>query len=73
MPSSGHSHHAGEYQGYIEYFARCLDAGKTPSPDVREGIGTVALMQAMDESAASGMPVKVADILARYGLGELGG
>src|ERR1700722_14133642 len=29
----GHSHHAGEYQNYIEYFARCLAAGKTPKPD----------------------------------------
>ena len=67
----GHSHHAGEYQGYIEYFARCLAAGKTPTPDAAEGIGTVAMMQAMDEAAASGMPVKIADVLARYGLGEL--
>ena len=67
----GHSHHAGEYQNYIEYFARCLAAGKTPKPDVSEGIVTVALMQAMDEAAASGKAVKVADILARHGLGDL--
>jgi predicted dehydrogenase len=68
---AGHSHHAGEYQNYIEYFARCLDSGQTPQPDVAEGIVTVALLQAMEEAAASGMPVKIADVLARNGLGEL--
>jgi predicted dehydrogenase len=67
----GHSHHAGEYQGYIEYFARCLAAGVTPKPDVAEGIGTVALLQTMDEAAGSGKAIRVAAILERYGLGEL--
>lgn len=67
----GHSHHAGEYQGYIEYFARCLAAGTAPKPDVAEGIGTVALLQAMDEAAESGKPVKIADVLSRFGLAEL--
>ena len=67
----GHSHHAGEYQNYIEYFARCLAEGKSPLPDVREGIVTVAVMQAMEESCATGRPVKVADLLARHGLGDL--
>lgn len=64
----GHSHHAGEYQDYIEYFARCLATDERPTPDVREGIVTVALMQAMEEAAASGGPVKVRDLLARHGL-----
>ena len=67
----GHSHHAGEYQNYIEYFARCLAAGETPRPDAGEGIVTVALMQAMAESCASGLPVKVKDVLARYDLAGL--
>jgi len=67
----GHSHHAGEYQNYIEYFARCLAAGETPKPDVTEGIVTVALMQAMEESCASGQPVKIKDVLARQGLADL--
>lgn len=69
----GHSHHAGEYQNYIEHFARCLAGGQTPQPDVAEGIVTVALMQAMDEAAGSGKAVQVADVLARYGLGDLAG
>jgi predicted dehydrogenase len=64
----GVSHHAGEYQNYIEYFARCLAAGETPKPDAAEGIVTVALLQAMDESTQTGMPVGVADVLARYGI-----
>lgn len=67
----GHSHHAGEYQRYIEYFARCLESGEKPLPDAEEGIGTVAVMQAMDEAANTGRAVRVADVLARYGLGAL--
>ena len=67
----GRTHHAGEYQNYIEYFARCLAQGETPKPDVREGIVTIALMVAMEESCASGKSVKVKEVLARFGLGEL--
>ncbi|HWA24035.1 MAG TPA: Gfo/Idh/MocA family oxidoreductase [Lacunisphaera sp.] len=69
----GHSHHAGEYQNYIEYFARCLDSGELPRPDIAEGIVTVAFLQAMEEAAASGQPVKLADILDRHELAELAG
>ena len=65
------SHHAGEYQNYIEYFARCLERRETPKPDVREGIVTIALLQAMEESTTAGHAVKVADILARHDLTEL--
>lgn len=67
----GHSHHAGEYQNYIEYFARCLERSETPKPDVREGIVTIALLQAMEESTNVGHAVKVSDILTRNGLAEL--
>jgi predicted dehydrogenase len=67
----GNDHHAGEYQNYIEYFARCLEQGQTPKPDVPEGIVTVALMQAMERSTETGLPVKLADILHRYGLDSL--
>jgi predicted dehydrogenase len=67
----GHSHHAGEYQNYIEYFARCLEAGEAPKPDISEGIVTIALLEAMDESWAKGLPVKIKEVLARHGLDEL--
>jgi predicted dehydrogenase len=64
----GQSHHAGEYQNYLEYFADCLANGKTAYPDIKEGVGTVALLQAMDRSLKTGLPVKIADILADYKL-----
>jgi predicted dehydrogenase len=67
----GHSHHAGEYQNYLDYFARCMAKGEAPRPDAEEGIVTVALMQAMDEAASSGQPVKVRDVLARHKLSHL--
>lgn len=64
----GKSHHAGEYQNYLEYFARCLRENRTAYPDVREGVGTVALLQAMEQSLATGKPVRVAPILEAHGL-----
>ncbi len=68
---AGNSHHAGEYQNYIEHFARCVHEGKTPTPDVREGIVTVAVMSAMEQSLSTGKPVKVSDVLTAHGLSEL--
>ncbi len=67
----GRSHHAGEYQNYIEYFARCLAAGETPKPDAREGVVTIALLVAMEEACATGQPVKIKEVLARHGLDGL--
>jgi len=64
----GQSHHAGEYQNYLEYFADSIEQGFTAYPDIKEGIGTVALLQAMDRTLQTGMPVKVNDILAEYNL-----
>ena len=60
----GESHHAGEYQNYLEYFADSIDQGFTAYPDLKEGIGTVALLQAMDMSLKTGMPVKISEIEA---------
>ena len=64
----GNSHHAGEYQNYIEYFARCVADGVTPRPDAVEGIRTVALLQAMDEATVAGAAVRVDDVLKRHDL-----
>jgi len=64
----GQSHHAGEYQNYLEYFVDSIEQGFTAYPDLKEGIGTVALLQAMDKSLQTGMPVKVNDILKEHGL-----
>lgn len=59
----GKSHHAGEYQNYLEYFADCLERNETASPDLVEGIGTVAVLKAMEQSLKIGQPVKIKDIL----------
>jgi predicted dehydrogenase len=64
----GQSHHAGEYQNYLEYFADSINNNTTAYPDMKEGIGTIALLQAMDRSLQTGVPVKVKDILNEYGL-----
>ncbi|HEY9003471.1 MAG TPA: Gfo/Idh/MocA family oxidoreductase [Mucilaginibacter sp.] len=64
----GQSHHAGEYQNYLEYFADCLASGETAYPDIKEGIGTIVLLQAMDRSLQSGAPVKIADVMKEYRL-----
>ncbi len=67
----GQSHHAGEYQNYLEYFADSIEQGFTAYPDIEEGIGTIALLQSMDRSLQTGKPVKVEDIFKENGLQPL--
>ena len=67
----GQSHHAGEYQNYLEYFADSITQGFTAYPDMKEGIGTVALLQAMDKSLQTGLPVLISEVLKEYGLEDL--
>lgn len=64
----GQSHHAGEYQNYLEYFADAIVNDKPAYPDMREGIGTVALLKAMDESLNTRQPVHVKKLVKQYGL-----
>jgi predicted dehydrogenase len=64
----GQSHHAGEYQNYLEYFADSITNNYTAYPDLKEGIGTIALLQAMERSLKTGMPVKVPEILKQHNL-----
>ena len=64
----GQSHHAGEYQNYLEYFADSIEQDFIAYPDIREGVGTVALLQAMDRSLKTGEIVKVSDILKEHNL-----
>lgn len=64
----GQSHHAGEYQNYLEYFVDSIEQDFVAYPDLKEGIGTVALLQAMDKSLQTGLPVKISDVLNEYGL-----
>jgi hypothetical protein len=64
----GKSHHAGEYQNYLEYFADSIEKNTTAYPDLKEGIGTIALLQSMDRSLSTGKPVKVDDLLNEFGI-----
>ena len=64
----GQSHHAGEYQNYLEYFADSIEHDFIAYPDLKEGIGTIALLEAMDKSLQTGSPVKIENILKQYGL-----
>lgn len=62
----GKSHHAGEYQNYLEHFAQAIRSKQAAYPDMKEGIGTIALLQAMDESLSTGKPVRPKELLQRY-------
>lgn len=64
----GKSHHAGEYQNYLEYFVDCLESNQTAYPDLKEGIGTIAVLKAMEESLKSGVPVKLTDLINKYNI-----
>ncbi len=64
----GQSHHAGEYQNYLEYFVDSIEQNFTAYPDMKEGIGTVVLLQAMDKSLQTGLPVKIKNILDEYNI-----
>jgi len=66
----GQSHHAGEYQNYLEYFADSIENNFIAYPDLREGIGTIALLQAMDRSLQTGKPVRIKNVLNEFGLLE---
>ena len=66
----GKSHHAGEYNNYLEHFATSIQEGFTAYPDLKEGIGTIVLLKAMEKSLLSGKPEKLEDIINTYGLGS---
>ncbi len=59
----GKSHHAGEYQNYLEYFADSIENNTIAYPDLKEGVGTIAVLMAMDRSLQTGLPVKISSII----------
>ncbi|MFN8378992.1 MAG: Gfo/Idh/MocA family oxidoreductase [Anaerolineae bacterium] len=63
-----HGMHYGEFANYAEYFAQSLLAGRDYSPGLEEGLETFCVMEAVRQSAQSGVPVKVAPLLAEIGL-----
>ena len=64
----GKSHHAGEYNNYLEHFADSVREDFIAYPDLREGIGTIALLKTMEKSLISGKPEKVEEVIAEHGL-----
>ncbi|MEP0366416.1 MAG: Gfo/Idh/MocA family oxidoreductase [Cyclobacteriaceae bacterium] len=64
----GKSHHAGEYNNYLEHFADSIAEGFTAYPDLKEGLGTIALLKTMEKTLDSGKPEKVAETIREYGL-----
>jgi predicted dehydrogenase len=67
----GNSHHAGEFQNYLDYFALSLREGTVPKPDLEEGLVTLAVMVAIDESIKTRRSIRLVDVLRRYGLEDL--
>ena len=67
----GQSHHAGEYQNYMESVASAIINDQPAYPDISEGVGTVAVLQAMDLSLKTGQPVRIDDLLEKVGLPPL--
>ncbi|KAA0240241.1 MAG: gfo/Idh/MocA family oxidoreductase [Armatimonadetes bacterium] len=51
--------HYGEFCNYADYFASKLLSGEPNSPDLAEGIGTVAVLVAVVRSLESGQPVRI--------------
>jgi len=64
----GQSHHAGEYQNYLEYFVDSIEQDFTAYPNMEEGMGTVVLLQAMDRSLETGLPIEISKIKQEFGL-----
>jgi len=54
---SGVSHHAGEYQNYLDYFATSLDNNEVAKPDLKEASKILSIMDAIETSYTTGLPV----------------
>jgi predicted dehydrogenase len=64
----GSKHHAGEFQNYLEYFARCIQSGERARPDLRDGIQLIALLEAMGRSIQTNETVRPDDLLQEFGV-----
>jgi predicted dehydrogenase len=64
-----HGMHYGEFANYADHFAAAILAGQVAAPDLREGIETFCVLEAVRRSAASGQPCAIAPILREAGLG----
>lgn len=69
----GSAHHAGEFQNYLEYFARCIREGEPARPDVADGLRVIATLEAMARATKENRVVRPDDLLKENGLAELAG
>lgn len=60
-----HGMHYGEFANYAEYFALALLEGRDYSPNLEEGLETFAVMEATRQSAKSGKPVKLDELIGK--------
>jgi predicted dehydrogenase len=63
-----HGMHYGEFANYAETFAHALLEGRDAAPDLREGLETFCVMEAVRRSAELGRPVDVGPIMHEVGL-----
>jgi predicted dehydrogenase len=69
--SGSGSREVGAFRHCLDYFADSIEEGFTAYPDMREGIGTIAVLQAMDRSLQTKQPVMVQSILEESGVDRL--
>lgn len=58
----GVNHHAGEFTNYTEAFARAIVSGEPVLPDADDGFKTMATLEAIRASVASGRPEPVREL-----------
>ncbi len=64
----GASHHAGEFQNYLEDFTRSLRNGAQARPHLDDGIQVIATLEAIGQALDSKAPVLVQDVLNDFNL-----
>ena len=52
----------------FQQMAQDMLAGRTPKPDLKEAIHTLAIMEAMEQSMKTGKPVRVDEVLKARGI-----
>lgn len=63
-----HGMHYGEFANYLEHFAVSLIEGRAWSPDLREGLETLCVIEAARRSAQTGELVHVEPLMRELGL-----
>ena len=64
--SEVHGKHYGEFANLTDYFAHALINNRPFSPDLKEGIETFCIMEAVRRSAEAGTPLRVSEVLREF-------